>query len=222
MNTLRLSRAIKILEYFYYVKRLNKNPKTIDLGAGDGRFVAFLGEFCDADALELSTEAVHIAKEQYKHVNFFHGNALTYDFEKDTYDLVISQEVIEHIDNQQAYLDVCYKILKPGGYLIMTTPNKKVFDHLKGGNWSDQPIENILTPKSFKTLIKRRFSILKYDSIILNFGKEGYFAFVNHRVFVGGFKALRLSRFREFLLSKLGFGLHQCVLAKKINNLEVK
>ena len=71
----------------------------------------------------------------------------------DIYDVVISQEVIEHIEDQEKYLENCFRVLKKGGYLIMTTPNKKVFDHMKDGNWSKQPIEKILTPKSFKNLI---------------------------------------------------------------------
>lgn len=216
LNSLKLMRAVKILDYFTFVKRLMKSPKVIDLGAGDGRFTAFLGEFADTDALELSNEAVKIANEKYPHVNFFHGDATKYDFNAESYDLVVSQEVIEHLENQQAYIDVCYKILKPGGFLIMTTPNKKVFDHLKGGNWSNQPIENILDPDSFKNLIKTHFKILKYDSIILNFGKEGYFKIINHRFLIGGFKFIGLSGMREAMLSKFGFGLHQCVLAQKV------
>lgn len=216
LNTLKLMRAVKMLEYFTHVKRKLKNPKTLDLGCGDGRFTAFLGEFADTDGLELSEEAIRIAKEKAPHVNFFQGNALEHDFKPNIYDLVISQEVIEHIEDQAAYINVCYRILKKDGYLIITTPNKKVFDHLKGGNWSHQPIEKTMSPKVFKSLIKEKFNIISYDSIIFNFGKEGYFRFVNNQLFIGLCNKLGLKKIREHFLSKLGFGLHQCVLAKKI------
>lgn len=215
MNSLQLMRAIKILDYFLVAKKELKNPRTIDLGCGDGRFTAFLGEFADTDALELSREAVDIANSKHPHVSFFQGDATSHQFEPKTYDVVVSQEVIEHIEDQQAYIDVCHSILKDNGYLIITTPNKKVFDHMKGGNWSNQPIEKILTPSQFKTLIKTKFEIISYDSIIFNFGKLGYFKIVNHNLLIGASNRLGFKKFREYLLSKFGFGIHQCVLARR-------
>ena len=97
----------------------------------------------------------------------------------------------------------------------MTTPNKRTFNHMKGGNWSNQPIEKILTPNEFRTLVSENFKIIKYDSIIHNFGKMGYYKFINHRIIIGVCNRLGFKEFRERINSKLGFGLHQCILAKK-------
>jgi len=218
LNTLKLFRSVKILSYLIEVKRKVKNPKTLDLGCGDGRLTAFIGEFADTDGIELSKEAIRVAKEKHSHVNFFQGNALDYNFKLNHYDLVVSQEVIEHIEDQEAYLKVCFQVLKKGGYLIMTTPNKKVFDHLEGGNWSHQPIEKIITPKVFKALVKERFKIISYDSIIFNFGHKGYFKILHNRYLIGLTNKLGLKRLREVIYSKFGFGLHQCIFAKKIDD----
>ncbi|MDX1462869.1 MAG: class I SAM-dependent methyltransferase [Marinirhabdus sp.] len=215
LNSLKLRRASKIMEYFTVVKRKLKLPRTIDLGCGDGRFIAFIGEFTPAEGIELSEEAVRLAKEAYPHTQFHQGNVLEFPFEKEAYDLVISQEVIEHIEEQPKYIAVAADVLKPGGYLILTTPNKKVFDHMEGGNWSNQPIEKVLTPTELKRLVAERFDILTYESIIMNFGNLGYFKLINYRVLIGGCRRLGLEGFREWILSKLGFGLHQCILAKK-------
>jgi len=215
LNSLILRRSIKILDYFAVAKKKIFRPKVLDLGCGDGRFTAFLGEFADTDALELSSEAVKMANSKHPHVNYFQGDALTYSLEENTYDVVVSQEVIEHIEDQESYIEVCYKVLKKGGYLIMTTPNKKVFDHMKGGNWSHQPLEKILTPREFKKIVKTKFDIVSYDSIIFNFGRLGYFSIINSRLLVGSANRLGLNFLREHTLSKWGFGIHQCVLAIK-------
>ena len=196
-------------------KKKFKNPRTLDLGCGDGRFTGFLGEFADTDGIELSEEAVKTANSKHPHVSYFQGDATGYDFEPNSYDVVISQEVIEHIENQDDYINVCHKVLKDGGYLIMTTPNKKVFDHMKGGNWSHQPIEKIMTPTQFKKLIKKQFDIISYDSIIFNFGKLGYFKIINNRLLIGAANRFKFKVLREYFLSKFGFGIHQCVLARK-------
>jgi len=217
LNTLKLMRSVKILSYLITVKRKFKNPKILDLGCGDGRLTAFLGEFADTDGVELSKEAIRIAKEKHPHVNFFQGNALEFNFKTNHYDLVVSQEVIEHIEDQEAYIKICSQVLKKDGYLIITTPNKKVFDHLDGGNWSRQPIEKILTPKAFKTLVRNNFEIISYDSIIFNFGLKGYFKIVNNRYIIGVANRLGVKSLREAILSKCGYGLHQCILAKKSN-----
>lgn len=215
LNSLKLRRATKILEYFTIVKRKLKLPLTIDLGCGDGRFISFLGEFTPAEGIELSEEAVRVAKEKYPNTIFHQGNVLEFPFKKEHYDLVVSQEVIEHIEDQARYLEVAAAILKKGGYLILTTPNKKVFDHMEGGNWSRQPIEKVVSPADLKKLVAAQFDIITYESIIFNFGNLGYFKWVNHRLFVGGFKKLGLEKLRNGILSKLGFGLHQCLLAQK-------
>jgi 2-polyprenyl-3-methyl-5-hydroxy-6-metoxy-1,4-benzoquinol methylase len=216
LNSLQLRRAVKVLDYFIEIKRVLKTPRILDLGCGDGRFTSFIGEFSNADALELSEEAVKTAQRKYPHVNYFQGSALDFEFDKKKYDVIISQEVIEHIEDQEKYIDVCYNVLEEGGYLIITTPNKKVFDHMKGGNWSNQPIEKLLLPREYKQLVTKKFKILKFDSIIMNFGNLGYFKLLNHRIVIGVCKALRINLFRDFVYSKLGFGLHQCILAKKI------
>lgn len=215
LNSLQLRRAVKVLDYFIDIKRKLKTPRVLDLGCGDGRFTSFIGEFSNADGIELSEEAVKTAQEKYPHVNFFQGSALDFEFEKNLYDLVVSQEVIEHVEDQHKYLDICCNALNKGGYLIMTTPNKKVFDHMKGGNWSNQPIEKLLVPAAYKQLVSKKFKILKYDSIIMNFGDLGYFKLLNHWLVIGGCRVLGLNGLRGFVYSKLGFGLHQCILAKK-------
>lgn len=215
LNSLQLRRAVKVLEYFIDIKRHLKKPRVIELGCGDGRFTSFMGEFADTDAIELSEEAVKMAQKNHLHVNFFQGSVLDYKFEIEKYDVVISQEVIEHIEDQKKYMQVCADVLKKDGYLIMTTPNKRVFDHMIGGNWSHQPVEKIMSPKDFKVLLSENFKVLTYDSIIMDFGTLGYFKILNHRFFIGFVNKIGLKKLREFILSKLGFGLHQCILAKK-------
>ena len=44
-------------------------------------------------------------------------------FEDNTFDLVVTFQVIEHIKNDLLFLREIFRVLKPGGRLILTTPN---------------------------------------------------------------------------------------------------
>jgi len=44
-------------------------------------------------------------------------------FRSATFDTVVSMEGIEHFENQTAFLRECTRVLKPGGKLVLTTPN---------------------------------------------------------------------------------------------------
>ena len=44
-----------------------------------------------------------------------------------SFDIVILTEVIEHVENPQAFIDAINQLLKPGGHAIITTPNKSFY-----------------------------------------------------------------------------------------------
>jgi SAM-dependent methyltransferase len=41
--------------------------------------------------------------------------------EASDYDCVLSTQVLEHVEDPAAYLQECYRVLKPGGHLLLTT-----------------------------------------------------------------------------------------------------
>lgn len=219
LNRLKLLRAIKILQYLSYIKTKIKEPEIIDFGCGDGRFTAFIGEFGNTSGVELSEETVNRSNLKYPWVKFLQGDCISMEVPKEKYDIVISQEVIEHVWEQDVYLRQCHKMLKPGGYIILTTPNKRILNLMKTSNWSNQPIENIITFQKIKHIInKSNFKIIKSETIIFNYGDKGLLKIVNSKYLIGFLDKIGLTWIREIVLSKLGLGLHSAILAQKINN----
>jgi SAM-dependent methyltransferase len=45
-------------------------------------------------------------------------------FEPESFDLVLAGDVIEHVANQARFVDDCHRVLRPGGMLFMSTPNR--------------------------------------------------------------------------------------------------
>jgi polysaccharide pyruvyl transferase WcaK-like protein len=82
--------------------------------------------------------------------------------------VVVSQEVLAHVDDQRKYLQVAANVLRPGGYLIVTTANKFVMDRLgpMWDSWPPEHIENFVDMKGLKQLLAPRFRVLRTTTVI--------------------------------------------------------
>ena len=89
-----------------------------DLLARDARLVLGL----DYDALT----AAHVARA-YPAVRAVRGNLATLPLRESTVDVVANLQVIEHLWDQPGFLRECHRVLRPGGRLLVTTPNRITF-----------------------------------------------------------------------------------------------
>lgn len=80
-------------------------------------------------ALDIDKEAIQKANENFgeKNIEYIVGDCLDTHFADKKFDLVVSFETIEHLKNQEKFLDELKRILKEDGIVILSTPNKKVF-----------------------------------------------------------------------------------------------
>jgi SAM-dependent methyltransferase len=89
-----------------------------DLLARDARLVVGL----DYDHLT----ATHVAKA-YPRVRAVRGNLAGLPIRESTVDVVANLQVIEHLWDQAGFLRECHRVLRPGGRLLVTTPNRITF-----------------------------------------------------------------------------------------------
>ena len=105
------------------------NKKVLDVGAGEGFFVSILGNYikeqfqgnpqdhisaCDLNPDGFKYDAIECQPAD------FH-NPLPYD--DNQFDIVTSIEVIEHLEDQFKFIRELRRVVKPGGKIIVTTPN---------------------------------------------------------------------------------------------------
>lgn len=57
------------------------------------------------------------------------------EFDDDTFDVITILGVIEHVHNQSKLLSELYRVLKPGGRILVIVPGKNFFSFLDLGNW---------------------------------------------------------------------------------------
>lgn len=129
--------------------QLPKTAQIADFGCGRGWLSNQLSAFGKVTGFDLSEKAVENAKQNFKNCTFHCLNAeapLPAEF-VDTFDVLVSSEVIEHTTAQKDYLKNCYALLRPGAYLLLSTPNGNwKNDFYKNGReaWK-QPVENWLS-----------------------------------------------------------------------------
>jgi 2-polyprenyl-3-methyl-5-hydroxy-6-metoxy-1,4-benzoquinol methylase len=101
--------------------------KVLEIGCGRGGFSKYLLE-CGADlvAADFSDAAVAIAKQLLS--NAPHCEAIVADiqdlpFSDNSFDVVVSLETLEHVPDPDKGLVELVRVTKPGGKLVISTPN---------------------------------------------------------------------------------------------------
>ena len=100
----------------------------LELGCGEGRGIHELSPLVNSyTAVDKIGEVVDRLEKQYPDINFIHTNIPPFqDLKDNSFDWVVSFQVIEHIREDRYFLEEIYRVLKPGGQCIITTPNKKM------------------------------------------------------------------------------------------------
>lgn len=82
--------------------------------------------------------------------NYIHGDITKISDNLGIFDVIIATEIIEHLDDFEAFFDFCFVHLKKQGTLIITTPNKDYQE--KALRFGDlPPVHTILfSKKTFK------------------------------------------------------------------------
>lgn len=111
----------------YYLAEEHVNGDLLEIGCGEGRGIAMLKNKVNSyTALDKIQDVIDRLSEQYKEVRFIQDNIPPLSkLDDNSFDVVITFQVIEHIEDDKAFLEEIYRVLKPGGKALITTPNIK-------------------------------------------------------------------------------------------------
>jgi 2-polyprenyl-3-methyl-5-hydroxy-6-metoxy-1,4-benzoquinol methylase len=143
-------RFAKALEY------VKDGDKVIDIGCGVGVLTRMVGrerQGCEVWGTDISDEIIKnniLSNPETKYLVGYAGEQK--DLPSEYFDVVFSGEVIEHMDVPEMLFSEAYRILKPGGKLIVTCPkddNVRSPEHLWYFNRDD--ITTFYTDAGFKS-----------------------------------------------------------------------
>jgi len=108
----------------------------LDIGCGNGDFAARMqGRGWSVRGMDTDANAAMAATESHGfEVDVGSLESLAYAVE--SFDVVTARHVIEHVHDPKAFMRECWRILKPGGRLVLVTPNVGSLGHrIFGEHW---------------------------------------------------------------------------------------
>ncbi|MDJ0734435.1 MAG: methyltransferase domain-containing protein [Nostocaceae cyanobacterium] len=105
--------------------------KILDVAAGQGNFSLSLAELgYEVTWNDLREELIDYVKLKWEYgtIHYAPGNVFTLGFDSQ-FDVVLIAEIIEHVAHPDEFLKKIAQMVKPGGYIVMSTPNGEYFQN---------------------------------------------------------------------------------------------
>jgi 2-polyprenyl-3-methyl-5-hydroxy-6-metoxy-1,4-benzoquinol methylase len=143
-----------------------KGMRLIELGSGSGRPLSYLQVLfpeLEIWGVDYSEAGITYAKKSYGHlgVKFKHVPAQKTTLKPGYFDFVISSHVIEHVtkDEGLAFAQEAHRLLKPGGYAFIGTPERRKCQELYMQNPTDTKKYRLVPPHEHEYTLDELWSL---------------------------------------------------------------
>lgn len=193
----RYLKHIKILENL--LKKNVFNPKKtlniLDVGCGDGVLLFLLKKHLknyhfNLYGIDLSEEAILTAKIKLHDARFFVSGVYETKFENDFFDILISSDVIEHVNHPEKMLSEINRITKNNAPIVIGTPVR----------YTEKPLDKMHVKEFFQDEFKEL--MLNYFSEVEIIESHKLIHLLRYRKTLNIFtKKIRANRYFYYLLS---------------------
>ncbi|QRK05460.1 methyltransferase domain-containing protein [Archangium violaceum] len=168
--------ALEHWHRYFLVAELVRGRTVVDVASGEGYGSAYLARFADkVVGVDVSREALEHARSRYVRPNleFLEGSVTALPLADASVDVVISFETLEHVGEaeQQRFLQEVHRVLRKGGQLILSTPDKAVYSTAR--DYANPYHLHELERTQFTQLLEARF-----PQVHIAQQRAGYFSLV--------------------------------------------
>ncbi len=155
----RWSKIAGFLEYLLRRVRQadpDRHLRILDVGCGRGWLTNLATAYGTCEGIEPVAGVIEHARRLFPHLRFEAGTAQTVLSRPDfaPYDVVLCSEVIEHVPygRKDAFVAELARLLKPDGYVILTTPRGEIWEQWKTIAHPSQPVEDWVTEAQLRDI----------------------------------------------------------------------
>lgn len=147
---------------YLLARELAQGKTVLDIACGDGYGSRMLADVAArVVGVDISLETVARARAKYPHPRLFflEGNATAIPLAGASVDLVASFETIEHLAGHEEMLDEIRRVLRPGGIVLISSPDK--YEYSDRAGYANEFHVKELYREEFVTLLEARFPHLR-------------------------------------------------------------
>lgn len=197
-------------------KRLNKIEKLypqkgrlLDLGCAMGFFLEVAsGHGWEIYGVDVSKMAADVAGQEFGD-RIFNDILENLDFPDNYFDVITAWDYLEHVTEPQEIVSICRRILKPGGLLVLTTPDlSSRVAQLAQDSWMGYKEDHLFyfTRKSLSIILQKKSFIVepmqsagKYIMAKWFIKRLGIYSPLTSKILAKTFKFLRLPDFSIYI-----------------------
>ncbi len=113
--------------YEYILDRC-RDRAILEAGSGEGYGANLISTVATAvTCVDYDLSAVEHTRLRYRQLTIHQANLIDLPLADASVDTVVNFQVIEHLWDQQAFVAECLRVLRPGGELLISTPNRITF-----------------------------------------------------------------------------------------------
>jgi ubiquinone/menaquinone biosynthesis C-methylase UbiE len=150
--------TIEHLHRYALAKEFVAGKTVLDIACGEGYGSNLLAETALlVRGVDIDESVIAKAKNKYsrKNLSFAAGSVEKIPFEAASFDVVVSFETLEHISAHDTMLAEIKRVLKHGGILLISTPDRKSYSDMPG--YSNPFHKKELSEQEFRVLLKKYF-----------------------------------------------------------------
>ncbi len=147
---------------YAFASRFVRGKRILDIACGEGYGAAALQKAGAAQVtgVDIDESVCLHARNKYG-LDARAGTAERIPLPDKSVDVVISFETIEHVTSPNRFLDECVRVLAPGGRLVISTPNKSIWNQYRGGNKNPYHCSE-MTPEELVSALTSRFHGIRF------------------------------------------------------------
>lgn len=141
---------------YRFVQKLVAGTTVLDAGAGEGYGSAMIAEVAKSvTAIDLEEPVLARATKRYGFDGVL-GNLVALPLADSTIEAVVSMQTIEHLHSPVDFVSECARVLRPGGLVVISTPNRLTFSP---GGAIRNPFHTFeFSPADLDSLMRRFFT----------------------------------------------------------------
>ena len=167
-NSLADKKAL-VLSWFF---KLPKKSKVLEAGCGTGNYVVSLTKMRhNVTGIEIDSKRVNIAKKYMQDYNIdpkkiVLGDLTKLPFKKESFDAIFCHGVIEHIIDSNKAIEEMTRVLKKGGFAMISVPNRYTFFTIS--KILLQIVDNLFGTKLWNVGYEKSFSQYRFKKMLEN------------------------------------------------------